>query len=197
MEATETPLRALICEDEGLTTMQLRQALKRGGYALVGEAKSGEQGLELARELKPDFILMDINLEGMNGIDLTRAITEERPVAIIMLTAYGDEQTVERALEAGASYYLVKPIVSEQLIPAIKTAVARFEALEGVRVENESLKDQLETRKMVEQAKGILMDRMKLSEALAFRRMQRISTDKCQTMKETAREIITASRILS
>jgi response regulator NasT len=177
--------------------MQLRKALKRGGFALVGEAKSGEQGLQLARKLEPDFILMDVNLEGMNGIDVTRAIVKERPVAIIMLTAYGDERTVERALDAGASYFLVKPVVSEQLVPAIKTAVARFDAYTSVRLENEGLKDQLETRKMVEQAKGILMDRMKLSEPMAFRRMQRISTDKCQTMKETAREIIAASRILS
>ena len=122
---------------------------------------------------------------------------QDKPAAVIMLTAYGDDKTVEQALDADACYYLVKPVVGQQLIPAIKTALARFEAMESVRKENESLKDQLETRKMVERAKGILMDRMKLPEAEAFRRMQKTSRDRCQTMKQTAMDIINAANVLS
>src|SRR5262249_28575351 len=136
-------------------------------------------------------------LQGMNGVEATRRIMDECPSAVIMLTAYGDDKTVDQALDAGASYYLVKPIVGQQLIPAIRTAVARFEAMESVRQENESLKDQLETRKLVERAKGVLMDRLRLSEAEAFRRMQHISRNKCQTMKVTANEIIGAAKLLS
>ena len=197
MSQTAAPLRALICEDEGLTVMQLRQVLTGAGFEIVGEAMDGATGVELARNLGPDFILMDVNLQGMNGIEATRLIMQERPSAVIMLTAYGDDKTVDQALDAGASYYLVKPIVGQQLIPAIRTAVARYEAMESVRRENETLKDQLETRKLVERAKGVLMDRLRLSEVEAFRRMQHISRNKCQTMKQTATEIIGAAKILS
>jgi AmiR/NasT family two-component response regulator len=197
MDSTKPPLRALICEDECLTVMQLRQALMLAGYEVVGEAMDGESGCDLARSLEPDFVLMDVNLQGMNGIESTRRIMDERPSPIIMLTAYGDEKTVEAALDAGACYYLVKPVVGEQLIPAIKTAIARFDAMEGIRKENDSLKDQLETRKLVERAKGIIMERMRLGEAEAFRRMQKTSRDKCQTLKRTAQDIISADTVLS
>lgn len=197
MRDEASPLRALICEDEGIAVMHLRKALKHLGYQVVGEAAEGQKGVALARELKPDFILMDINMPGMSGIAATRIIMDERPLPIIMLTAYGDEKSVQEALDAGACYYLVKPIVSEQLLPAIKTACTRFDAMEIVRQENEGLKDQLETRKLVEQAKGLLMQRLNLPEADAFRRMQKTSRDRCQTMKQTAIEIINAANILS
>jgi AmiR/NasT family two-component response regulator len=197
MSAGVKPLRALICEDEGITAMALRKALQRAGYEVASEVADGERCVELVRELEPDFILMDINIPGMNGIAATRKIMQRRPVPIIMLTAYGDEKSVEQALDAGACYYLVKPVGSEQLIPAIKTAIVRFEALESVRQENESLKEQLETRKLVERAKGILTERMNLTEADAFRRMQKTSRDRCQTMKQTALDIINAANVLS
>lgn len=195
---TEAPkLRALICEDEGMTVMMLRNALQRAGYEVVGEAVDGDKGFELACKLKPDFVLMDVTMAGANGIDATRRIMQENPLPVIMLTAYSDEKLVEEALEAGACYYLVKPIVSEQLIPAVKTAIARFEAMESVKKENDTLKDALETRKLVERAKGILMDRKQMSEADAFRRMQKMSRDRCQTMKQTAMEIIQADTVFS
>jgi AmiR/NasT family two-component response regulator len=190
-------LRALICEDEGVTVMQWKKALSRAGYEVVGEAIEGNRGVELARELEPDLILMDLNMPGLGGVEATRRIMEERPVPIIVLTAYSDDKAVDDALDAGACSYLVKPIVGEQLIPAIKAAVARFETLEDIRRENNSLKDALETRKLVERAKGIVMERKRMTEAEAFRHMQKMSRDKCQTMKQTADEIIRADSILS
>ncbi len=190
-------LRALICEDEGVTVMQLRKALLRAGYEVAGEAVEGEQGVALAREIEPDFVIMDLNMPGLGGIDATRRIMDERPTPVIILTAYSDDKSVDEALEAGACAYLVKPVASEQLIPAVRAAIARFETMEAVKRENESLKDALETRKLVERAKGIVMVRKKLTEAEAFRHMQKISRDKCQTMKQTAMEIINADSILS
>ena len=189
-------LRAIICEDEGVTVMQLKKGLQRAGYSVIGEAVEGSRGVELARELEPDFVLMDLTMPGMDGITATRQIMEERPIPIIILTAYSDQQSVEAALEAGACAYLVKPIDTSQLIPAVITAIARFEMMENVKRENATVKEALETRKLVERAKGIIMDRKKLTEAEAFRHMQKMSRDKCQTMKQTATEIINADSIL-
>src|SRR5260221_13172396 len=131
MGADPKPPRALICEDEGITVMQLRKALQRAGFEVAGEAAEGERGVELACELEPDFVLMDIDILGMDGLTATSKIMEHRPLPIIILTAYGDDKTVEQALNTGACHFLVKPIVGEQLIPAIKTAIARFEARES------------------------------------------------------------------
>lgn len=196
--SVESPrLRALICEDEGVTVMQLRKALLRAGYDVVGEAVEGEQGVALARELEPDFVIMDLNMPGIDGIQATRRIMEDRSTPVIILTAYCDDKSVDDALEAGACAYLVKPVASEQLIPAVRTAIARFETMEAVRKENDTLKDALETRKIVERAKGIVMKRKGMDEAEAFRHMQKMSRDKCQTMKQTAVDVINADTIFS
>lgn len=187
--------RALIAEDEGMTVMLLRRALTAAGYQVVGAVPSGEQAVKQAAELKPDFILMDVNMPGINGIEATRRIVEHRPIPIIILTAYSEESLVEEAIEAGACAYIVKPITSEQVVPAVRTALARFETMERVRQENEDLKATLETRKLVERAKGILMQRMQLSEPDAFKRLQKISRDKAQTMKQTAQEVLQADSL--
>ena len=189
--------RVLICEDEGLTMMQLRKTLIHAGYDVVGETPDGEEACKLASELKPDLILMDIQLHTINGIEATRRIVRERPTAIIMLTAFGDELLVNKAIELGVSTYLVKPVGTQQLIPAVKLALARFETLETVKQENEDLKDSLETRKLVERAKGILMEHKGLVESDAYRRLQKTSRDKCQSMKQTCLDVINAMKILS
>ena len=189
--------RALICEDVGVTVMQIRKALVRAGYEVVGEAVEGKQAIQMAKDLRPDLILMDINMPGaIDGIAATRAILEEQTVPIVMLTAYSDDASVDSALDAGACGYLVKPITSEQLLPNIKTCIARFNALQVALHEASDLKDALETRKLVERAKGILMERRNIAEADAFRAIQKMSRDKCQNMKTTANEIIKASEIL-
>src|SRR2546423_3659553 len=138
---------------------------------------------------------MDLNMPGLDGIQATRRIMDERPTPVIILTAYSDDKSVDDALEAGACAYLVKPVASEELTPAVKAAIARFDSMEQVRKENENLKDALETRKLVERAKGIVMVRKNMTEAEAFRHLQKISRDKCQTMKVTATEVINADNI--
>ncbi len=196
-ETSTPPQRALICEDEGVTVMQIRKALMRAGYDVVGEAVEGRKAIDMAQALKPDLILMDINMPGpIDGIAATREILKHAPIPIIMLTAYSDDAYVDNALDAGACAYLVKPITSEQLLPAIKLAMSRFSTLQDAIREATDMKDALETRKLVEKAKGILMQRRQLSEADAFRQVQKISRDKCQTMKITAQEIIKASELL-
>src|ERR1041385_9050990 len=176
MTSGTTPLRALICEDAGVTVMQLRKALERAGYQVVGEAVEGQKAIEMAQQLKPDLVLMDINMPGpIDGITATREILSHQPVPIIMLTAYSDDEYVDAALDAGACAYLVKPITSEQLLPAIKTAMARFVDLQAALHEATDLKEALETRKLVERAKGILMKRKELEEADAFRMLQKMS----------------------
>jgi response regulator NasT len=177
--------------------MAIRKALVRAGYQVVGEAMEGRKAIELARELKPDLVLMDINMPGpVNGIAATREILQTDPMPIIMLTAYSDDESVNSALDAGACAYLVKPITSEQLLPAIKLAMARFQDLQEALHETADMREALETRKLVEKAKGIYMQRRQLTENDAFRAIQKISRDKCQPMKQTALEIIKASELL-
>ncbi|MEP6757039.1 MAG: response regulator [Chthonomonadales bacterium] len=191
------PHRVLICEDEAVTMMQLRKTLMHAGYDVVGETPDGEEACKLASELKPDLILMDIKLNSVNGIEATKRIVNERPVAVVMLTAFGDEKLVTKAIELGVTTYLVKPISSQQLIPAVMLALARFETLQTVKHENEDLKESLATRKLVDRAKGILMEHKGLVEADAYRHLQKTSRDKCQPMKQTCLEVINAAKILS
>ena len=197
MEETKTtsPLRALICEDEGMTVMLLRQALISGGYEVVGEAPEGESAVRLALEKRPDFILMDINMPGMNGIQATEKIMQQFPVPIIMITAYSEKSLVEEAMEAGACNYLTKPIVSEQLLPIILAALRRFDEMQTLRKEVGDLKETLETRKIVEKAKGLLMKRAQIDEPDAFKRMQKMARDRCVTMKLIATEILNAESL--
>lgn len=136
-------LRIVICEDEGMVVMQLRNALRRAGHEVIGEAVEGTAGIELARSLKPDLILMDINMPGMNGLDATRTILSEQAIPIVMLTAYGDDKSVQDAMDAGACAYLVKPITKDQLLPAVKTAVAQYSTLQKTQREKSTLKSAL------------------------------------------------------
>lgn len=197
MTSETTPLRALICEDAGVTVMQLRKALQRAGYEVVGEAVEGQKAIEMAKDLQPDLVLMDINMPGpVDGIAATREILQHQAVPIIMLTAYSDDSYVDAALDAGACGYLVKPITSEQLLPALRIAITRFHTLQTAIQEATDLKEALEVRKLVERAKGILMERQQLAESDAFHKIQKISRDKCQPMRQTALDIIKASEIL-
>jgi two-component system, response regulator PdtaR len=189
-------LRALLAEDEGLTILLLRRALTAAGYEVVRAVGDGEQAVLGAHELKPDFVVMDINMPRLSGIEAARQITAERPVPIIMLTAYSDQAIVDEAIGAGACAYLVKPVVVEQVAPAVRTALARFDVLEAAQRENGDLRDALETRKLVERAKGVLAQRFQLSEADAFRRLQKTARDRSQTLRQVAQEIVRADTVL-
>lgn len=189
--------RVIIAEDEGMTIMLLRRALMAAGYDVVRAVPDGQQAVEAARELLPDFLVMDINMPRMTGIEAARLISAERPVPIIMLTAYNDPSLVDEAIAAGACAYLVKPVVVEQVAPAVRTALARFEIFEATQRENTDLRDALETRKLVERAKGILGQRLQLTEADAFRRLQKTARDKSQPLKQVALEIIRADELFT
>lgn len=189
-------LRVLVCEDEGLTALRLQRTLANMGYAVVGEAKDGEEAIRLAAQLKPDVILMDIHMPKVTGIEATRKIMECCATAIVMLTAYSDQELVQSALDAGASGYLVKPVKDEQLKPAITVARTSFSQFQELGTELAGLKETLEARKIVERAKGILMQRRKYTEEEAYKQMQKVSRDRRQSLKETAQQIIAAAELL-
>jgi AmiR/NasT family two-component response regulator len=187
--ATE-PLRILVAEDETIIRLDLRQTLERAGFEVCGEARDGEEAVELARSEKPDLAVLDVKMPRLDGIEAARRILAERPIPIVMLTAYGQEELVARAVEAGVFGYLVKPFRDTDLLPAIQTAKARHAELEALRDEAESLADALATRKIVERAKGLLMEREGLSEQDAFTRLQRASQVSGRPMKVVAEALI-------
>jgi response regulator NasT len=170
--------------------MDLREMLNNLGYLVVGEAGDGRSAVNLARELRPDVVLMDIKMPDMDGIEAARILTEERVAPVVLLTAFSQRDLVERAKEAGVVGYLVKPIKEADLSPAIEVALTRFAEFRELEKEVDDLQDQLETRKLVDRAKGILMDRQELSEAEAFRRIQKMSMNTRKPMKEIAQAII-------
>jgi len=188
--------RVLVCEDEGLTALRLQTSLRKLGYEVVGEARDGEGAVAQAARLQPDAILMDIRMPKMDGISATERIMAERPTAIIMITAYSERELVDHALRAGASGYLVKPVSDEQIEPALQVALSRFSELSDLRGELTDLKEALEARKIVERAKGIFMRRFGLAEEDAYRRLQKLSRDRRQSLKDTAQQVISAADLL-
>ena len=164
-----------MAEDETIIRLDLVELLTRAGMDVVGEARDGEEAVALARELEPDLAIMDVKMPKLDGIDAARKILNERPIPIVMLTAYGQEELVSRAVEAGVFGYLVKPFREGDLLPAIHTARARHEELAALREEAESLAEALAARKAIERAKGLLMEKEGLTEQQAFERLRKAS----------------------
>ncbi len=188
-------LRILVADDESIRVMTLKAQLEEMGHQVVGEAATGEEAVELARGLKPDMAIMDIKMPGMDGIEAAKVISMEQSLPVILMTAFSERELAERAAEAGIFAYLKKPISEEDLLPSMILAQARFKEFELLRKEVDSLKEALETRKRVERAKGILMERLNLTEEEAFRRMQRRSQNENKKMGEVAEAIIMASKM--
>ncbi|GAB4545191.1 MAG: response regulator [Anaerolineae bacterium] len=184
--------RVIIADDESLIRMDLREMLLNLGYLVVGEVGDGRSAVNLARELKPDVVIMDIKMPDMDGIEAAKVLTEERIAPVILLTAYSQKDLVERAKEAGVVGYMVKPFRETDLTPAIEVALARFREFETLHKEVDDLQLALETRKLVDRAKGILMDTQGLNEAEAFRKIQKMSMNTRKPMKEVAEAIILA-----
>jgi response regulator NasT len=183
-------MRILLAEDETIIRLDLRALLERAGYEIVAEARDGEEAVALARSEQPDLAVMDVKMPRLDGIEAARRILEERPIPIVMLTAFGQRELVDRAAEAGVYGYLVKPFREQDVVPAIETARARHDELMAARAEADSLSEALVARKAIERAKGLLMERDKLSEADAFARLRKASQVSGRPLRVIAEAVI-------
>jgi response regulator NasT len=188
-------IRLVIADDESIIRMNLKETLVGLGYLVVGEAGDGVSVINVARELKPDLVLMDIKMPKLDGIQAARILTEEKIAPVLLLTAYSDRDLVDRAKEAGVVNYVVKPFREAELLPAIEIAMSRYQEFLEMDKQITDLKEVLDTRKIVERAKGILMDTQGLKEAEAFRKIQQLSMNTRKSMKEIAQAILLANEI--
>ncbi|MFQ5586336.1 MAG: ANTAR domain-containing response regulator [Thermodesulfobacteriota bacterium] len=192
----ETALKVLIAEDNPTSRRCLKNQLEALGYNVLGVAKTGPEVVEMAAKLKPSFIVMDIAMPGMDGITAAKKITAKDTLPIIIVTGHSSEELAEGAIEAGVFAYLVKPITKKELLPAIKLAFARYSEFRDLKDEMQGLNEALETRKLVERAKGILMKRCAVSENEAFKLLQSYSQKENKKLKDIAEMIISASTII-
>jgi len=183
-------MRILVAEDETIIRLDLKDLLERAGFEVCAEARDGEEAVELARSERPDLALMDVKMPRLDGIEAARRILDERPIPIVMLTAYGQQELVARAAEAGVFGYLVKPFREQDLLPAIHTAQARHAELQTLREEAESLQEALAARKVIERAKGLLMEKEKLTEDEAFSRLRRAAQASQRPLKVIAEAVV-------
>src|SRR5213595_2435753 len=183
-------MRILVAEDETIIRLDLRALLERAGFDVCAEARDGEEAVALARSAEPDLVLLDVKMPKLDGIDAARQILDERPIPIVMVTAYGEQELVSRAVEAGVFGYLVKPFRESDLLPAIQKARARHEELAALREEAESLAEALAARKAIERAKGLLMEKEGLSEADAFARLRKASQVSGRPLKVVAEAVV-------
>lgn len=189
---TNSAARIVIADDEPLIRIDLRENLEGLGYEVIGEAADGRHAVELARKLRPDLVIMDIRMPEMDGIAALRVLTEENVAPVLLLTAYSDRELIQQAIDAGAIDYLVKPYRESDLQPSIELALARFNELRTLRNELQDVREALTVRKLVEKAKGLLMESQGLKEAEAFRRIQKLSMDTRKSMKDVAEAILLA-----
>ena len=189
-------MRVLIAEDEALIRMDMREMLLEEGHEVVGEAANGAEAIELARELKPEVIFMDVKMPGMDGIAAAAVIGAERIAPVVMVTAFSQATYVEDASAAGAMGYLVKPFSKKDILPAMAVALARFAEARALEDEVADLGERLETRKAVEKAKGLLMAQG-VSEADAFRRLQKLAMDRRKSLREVAEAVLIAAEAQS
>ncbi len=183
--------RILIADDEPLIRVDLKELLEDLGHTVVAEAKNGKEALDLIDQETPDLVILDIKMPEINGIDVAASISQQYPV--IILTAYTERHLIERAREAGVMAYLSKPFREGDISPAIELAISHFLERSALAERVSRLKAQLETRKLVDRAKGLLMNKEGLNETQAYRRLQKISMDKNRPMKEVAEAIILTS----
>ena len=183
-------VRVVIAEDEAIIRLDLKETLEEEGYEVVGETGRGDDAVQLVREHKPDIAILDIKMPGLDGLQAAREITTERGAAVLILTAFSQRDLIEQARDAGALAYLVKPFQRSELIPAVEVALGRFQEMRALEDEVKGLEDQLETRRLVDRAKGLLMDKQGLSENDAFSFIQKTAMSERTTMKSVAQQII-------
>ncbi|SDZ85003.1 ANTAR domain-containing response regulator [Selenomonas ruminantium] len=193
MQGNKKTLRIVIADNESLIRLDIREMLEDAGHEVVGEAVNGRRAVELTRQHRPDLVLMDIKMPEMDGITAAGKIYADKIAPVILLTAFSQPDIVDKAKDSGVLGYLVKPVQESQLFPAIEIALSRWQEMQGLEDELEKLKDSLETRKMVDRAKGIIMAAHKLGEQEAYRRMQQYAMQKRVPLKDVAQSIIRAA----
>ncbi|WP_173438277.1 ANTAR domain-containing response regulator [Selenomonas ruminantium] len=193
MQENKKSLRIVIADNESLIRLDIREMLEDAGHEVVGEAVNGRRAVELTRQHRPDLVLMDIKMPEMDGITAAGKIYADKIAPVILLTAFSQPDIVDKAKDSGVLGYLVKPVQESQLFPAIEIALSRWQEMQGLEDELEKLKDSLETRKMVDRAKGIIMAAHKLGEQEAYRRMQQYAMQKRVPLKDVAQSIIRAA----
>jgi response regulator NasT len=182
--------RVVVAEDESLIRIDIVETLQDNGFEVVGEAADGEKAVALVEELKPDLVVMDVKMPLLDGISAAEIINRKKLAPVVLLTAFSQRELVERAAEAGALAYVVKPFTPSDLIPAIEVALSRYQQIEALEDEVSDLAERLETRKILDRAKGILNNTMGLPEPEAFRWIQKASMDRRLTMREVAETVI-------
>ncbi|MBM6984966.1 MAG: response regulator [Acidaminococcaceae bacterium] len=192
---TVNKLRILVVDDEAILRLDLSEMLAERGHDIVGEADNGGDAVTMARTLKPDLVIMDVKMPGMSGLEASKIIADEQIAPVLLLTAYSQRDVVEQATDSGVMAYLVKPIREEELTPAIEIAINRWNSYKTLQGELEKAKEDLETRKLLDRAKGILMDQHGFSEHDAFQAMQHLSMDRRLSLKAVAQAVIAAAEI--
>jgi len=187
--------RILLADDEPLMRLDLREMLTTSGYQVVGEASDGVTAVRLARETRPDLVIMDIQMPALDGLEATRQLTADHIAPVLLLTAYSQKEVVDRARRVGVVGYLVKPVRDSAIQPAVEMALARVAALQALQAKAQRLEESLRTRKIVERAKGALMEQHGLTEADAFRRIQKLSMDARKSMRAVAEAILLAGQV--
>lgn len=183
-------IRVVIAEDEAIIRLDLRETLEEEGYEVIGEAGRGDIALDLIRELKPDLAILDVKMPGMDGLEVARMIGDEKICGVLVLTAFSQREIIEQARDAGALAYLVKPFQKSDLIPAIEVAIGRFRELQALNGQMEVLEEQLEARKIIDKAKGRLIDEFGLKEQEAFSFIQRTAMKDRSRMRDVAEKIL-------
>ena len=183
-------MNVVIAEDEALIRLDLREMLEEEGYVVAGEAAEGGTAVELAQQLRPDLVIMDVKMPGLDGISAAERITADRLAPVVILTAFSQRDLVQRASDAGAMAYLIKPFTKADLVPAIEVAISRFQEISALDTEVATLRERLEVRKVLDRAKGLLQAERGITEAEAFRWIQKASMDRRMTMRAVAEEIV-------
>jgi response regulator NasT len=189
-ETPQAPRRVVVAEDESLIRLDIVEILRDNGFEVVGEAGDGEAAVQLATELKPDLVVMDVKMPKLDGISAAEQLAKDHIAPVVLLTAFSQKELVERASEAGALAYVVKPFTPNDLLPAIEIALSRYQQIVTLEAEVADMVERFETRKLVDRAKGLLNEKMGLSEPEAFRWIQKASMDRRLTMHDVAQAII-------
>ena len=188
------PLKIVIADDEAVIRMDLKEILREAGHEVVGETANGRRAVAIVRDMHPDLVIMDIKMPDMDGVEAARLIAADHLAPVLLLTAFDDAELIERAKDAGVLAYLVKPVEEKNLFPAMEIALSRWQEMQALEEELFAMRDSLETRKLLDRAKGILMQAHNISEAEAYRRMQRYSMEKRLSLKEVAAAVVKAGR---